>query len=411
MFEEEDGPPPIDEDWDVVGISAMTANAPRAYELATLFRRNGTKVILGGIHPSVMPSEASNFAHAVVIGEAEGIWDEVLFDVTHNRLKKFYRNTQPDIEKSPLPVRKKRRTLFGLPPYIMPIMFSRGCPNDCEFCCVHIVFGRRQRFIPVENVVADIKKNGVKKLIFLDDNIGGTRSYSLKLFEAITPLKVKWFAQASCRTILDDEIFRAMVRAGCKGLFVGLETVEPHVMKNIRKSLASPELYAKAIKRCNKAGVIFHASLIFGLDEQTPDVFEHTLDFLLENSVPSISPNIMTPYPGTRLFERLLREKRILHTNWRYYDHSTVSFQPKNMTPEELSEKYLDFRDKFFSISSIMRRFPAQIMVHPLVYLGMNYSYRGTTKELRGLTSDYFKWLHSQPRQPVRREDMVPALV
>jgi radical SAM superfamily enzyme YgiQ (UPF0313 family) len=391
---------PTDEDWDLVGITSMTATAPRAYELASLFRRNGAKVVLGGIHPSVLPNEAVEFANSVVIGEAEGVWEEVLDDARKNRLKQFYYNSQPDIASSPLPKRKRRHFAFGFPPYVMPIMFSRGCPNDCEFCCVHTVYGRRQRFIPIENILADIKRNGARRLMFLDDNIGGNRSYATQLFKSLIPLKVKWLGQATIRFILDKELFNLAVRSGLKGLFVGVESIERESLEKMKKSLDSIELYEKAIRRCRAASVAFHASLIFGLDEQTPNVFEKTLDFLLRNSVPSISANILTPYPGTRLFKRLLMEKRILHTNWSYYNHTTVSFQPKNMEPEELAEKYIKFRKDFCSYSSIIRRAYAQLRVTPLVFLGTNIAYRKTTKLLEDHFTNYFRWLRNQKRMP-----------
>lgn len=409
MVEEEDGAAPVGENWDVVGITAMTATAPRAYELASLFAQNGTKVILGGIHPSVLPREAARFADAVVVGEAEGMWPRVLHDAQRNQLKRFYHNSQPDISRSPLPLRRKRRSILGFPPYVMPIMFSRGCPNDCEFCCVHEVYGRKQRFIPVESIIKDIERNGARRLMFLDDNIGGRRSYAMRLFRALIPLKVGWLGQASVRFILDDEMFDAALRSGLKGLFLGVETIEPEAFKKMPKSLPSIELYEKAIRRCRGAGVAFHASLIFGLDEQTPHVFERTLEFLWRNSVPSISANILTPYPGTRLFERLMREGRILHTNWLHYDHTTVCYRPKNMEPEELAEKYLDFRKKFFSFSSIVRRSYPQLRVAPLIYLGMNLAYRKTTKLLRERYRRYFRWLRRQKGVPTFDEVAAPA--
>ncbi len=411
MVEEEFERLPDDENWDVVGITSMTSTAPRAYELATMFRQNGTKVILGGIHPSVLPAEAAQFADAVVTGEAEGLWPQVLHDAQHNELQQFYHNSQPDISDSPLPLRRKRRSLLGFTPYIMPIMFSRGCPNDCEFCCVHRVYGRKQRFIPVERIVEDIERSGAKNLMFLDDNIGGTRSYAMRLFRALRPLKVRWLGQASVRLVLDRELFEAALQSGMGGLFLGVESIEPESLKKMRKSLASIELYEEAIRRCRMAGVAFHASLIFGLDEQTPQVFEHTLEFLIRNSVPTISANILTPYPGTLLFERLAREGRILHTNWAYYDHTTVSYQPKNMEPEELAEKYLEFRKDFFSYSSIIRRGWAQLRVMPLVYLGMNMAYRGTTKLLRKRHREYFTWLRQQKGAPALEGIRAPAAV
>jgi radical SAM superfamily enzyme YgiQ (UPF0313 family) len=401
MVDEEVERLPVDEHWDVVGITAMTATAPRAYELTSFFRNNGAKVILGGIHPSVLPDEAKKFADAVVVGEAEGVWHRVLNDVERNRLKGFYNNSHPDVSQSPFPARRKRRTFLGMPYQVMPIMASRGCPNDCEFCCVHRAYGRKQRHLPIEHIVDDIRRTGQKRVMFLDDNIGGVRSYAMRLFSALKPLKVSWYGQASMRLILDDELFDAAVQSGLELLFVGVESLEPESRKKISKSLSSIEPYEKAVKRCRDAGVVFHASLIFGLDEETPHVFDRTLEFLIRHSVPSISACILTPYPGTRLFDRLMAEGRVLHTNWSYYDHTTVCFRPKNMEPDELAQKYLDFRNRFFSYSSILQRGYAQLHVAPLVYLGTNLAYRRTTRSLKGHFRTYAEWLREQKSSPL----------
>jgi len=391
MTEEEFEPLPLDEPWDVVGISAMTAAACRAYELASLLQRNGAKVILGGIHPSVLPFEAARFADAVVVGEAEGVWQQVLRDVQSNQLKKFYYNSEPDISKSPLPVYRRNRSILGLQSYMIPMVASRGCPYDCEFCCVPRVYGRRQRHLSIERITENISRSCAKHVMFLDDNIGGERSYARELLAALKPLSIKWGGQASARFILDDELFEAAVESGLEALFVGVESVESEAQK-MGKSVPL-QLVEKAIRRCRSAGVIFHASLIFGRDEDSPRVFERTLEFLLGNSVPSISPCMLTPYPGTPLFERYSRERRILHTNWSYYDHTIVCYQPKNMEPEELAEKYLDFRRRFFSYSSMVQRGFAQLGVAPLIYLVVNLGYRNTTKHMEEHFRNYFNWL------------------
>ncbi len=392
--EEADGPIPDKEHYDVVGISTMTAMAPRAYELARKFRKRGSKVVLGGIHPSVMPREAREYADAVVVGEAEGLWPHILDDIENGTLKKVYRNWQPDISDSPTPRYKRRRSFWGIPPYLTPVMFSRGCPNDCEFCTVHKIYGRKPRFLPVESVVRDIKEAGSKRLIFLDDNIGGIRSYAMDLFKAVEPLKVNWIGQASARMMLDDELFEAAVRSGCACLFVGVESIEPAALGKFSKSLPTISLYEEAIKRCRETGILFHGSFIFGLDDQSPDVFEHTLDFLIRNRVPSVSPNILTPYPGTDLFDRFIREDRLLHSNWSYFDHVTVSFRPKNMQPEELAEKYFDFRDKFYSLSSIWQHTRAQVKSRRFLTLVLNLGFHRMTGVHRARSRDYFKWLN-----------------
>ena len=410
MIEEEFEPLPLDTHWDLVGITAMTATARRAYELASLFRHNGAKVVLGGIHPSVLPDEAAQFADAVVVGEAEGVWQKVLDDVRLNRLRKHYYNLHPDISESPLPVHRRKRSILGLHSYVMPVIASRGCPYDCEFCCVPRIYGRRQRHMPIEHITEDIQRTGAKRVMFLDDNIGGVRSYAIRLFAALEPLKVSWYGQTSARFILDEELFDAALRSGLEALFVGVESVEPEARRKMRKSLRSIQMYERAIKRCRSAGVIFHASLIFGGDEDTPDVFKRTLEFLLRNSVPSISPCILTPYPGTPLFERLMREGRILHTNWAFYDHTTVCHQPKSIAPEELAEKYLDFRNRFFSYSSIIRRGYAQLRVAPLVYLAANLTYRNTTKLMEEHFRNYFSWLYQQESTPTPDRVKAPTV-
>ena len=398
--EEDYEPVPFEEQWDVVGISAMTAVAQRGYEMADHFRKRGAKIVIGGIHASVMPYEAARHADAVVVGEAEGIWDKVLHDAEHDQLQQYYNNVQPDISKSPLPRREKRRRLRGLMPDIVPIMASRGCPHDCEFCCVHRVYGRKQRHISVEQVIRDIRQNHMRHVVFLDDNIGGNRSYAMELFKALRPLRIRWTGQASVRFMLDDELFKAALASGLEGLFVGIESIEPAARKKMRKSLSSIKPYEEAIRRCREGGVIFHGSLIFGLDEQTPKVFEHTLEFLMRNNVPSITPNILTPYPGTGLFDRLRKAGRILHTNWRFYDHHTVCYQPLDMSPEELSEKYVAFGANFFSWASIMRRSAAQLRVSPLVYLGMNRILHKSIKLERKYNRRYFKWLRQRNTEP-----------
>lgn len=396
MCEDEYEPLPADGNWDVVGITTMTATAQRAYELAGRYRREGARVVLGGIHASVLPEEAARHADAVVVGEAEGTWRQVLLDAGRDRLRRIYAAGRPDLSGLPLPLRRPKRSWFGLPPVITPVMASRGCPNRCDFCCVHAVYGNRQRHVPVSDILEDIRESGGRTIIFLDDNIWGSRAYALELFKGLAPLKVRWVGQASARSILDDELFDLALRSGLMGLFVGVECIEPDVLRKLRKSFDSVAQYEEAIARCRKAGVFFLASLIFGMDEQSPRVFERTLDFLLRNSVPAIAPNMLTPYPGTRLYARLKREGRILHENWAYYDHLQVDFRPRAMEPEELTEKYLDFRERFYSFSSIFRRAPAQLRVAPLIYLGTNMAYRLTTREHRKRARDYFKWLRGE---------------
>ncbi|HSA95756.1 MAG TPA: radical SAM protein [Acidobacteriota bacterium] len=363
----------LEQDCDLVGISFMTSNASRAYWLAREFKKRGKTVVLGGVHPTLLPDEAAAFGDSVVIGEAEGIWTELLEDHQKGRLKKIYHNPRPDLSTYvPKDFRKiTKRHLFGL----VPIMTTRGCPYNCDFCCVTDLFGKEIRHIPVENVVREIKESGKKIFMFLDDNIIGHPSYAKELFAALKPLKISWVGQSSISLLVkDDELLKLAVASGCVGLFVGLESIKETQMGSMRKSFSSLRGLEEGLKKVHRAGIFVLASMIFGFDEDTKDVFDETVEFLLKNKVHSVAFNVLTPYPGTKTYRKMKEEGRLLTDDWKYYDHSTVVFQPKNMSPYELMVGKIRARKEFYSPWSILKRLPANLR-HPLVYLAMNWGH------------------------------------
>lgn len=407
VLDEELEPIPWNEPWDVVGISLMTATAIRGYCLSSTFRRLGAKVILGGIHPSTLPEEASRHADAVVVGEAEGVWPSIIRDIDANQLKRIYRDKNPDINNVPLIHYQGQPRRF--PPTFDPLIASRGCPKNCEFCCVRNVYGRRIRRLPVEQVIAQINRRRSQNVIFLDDNLVANRSWALELFAGLKPYHLKIIGQVPARFILDKELFDAAVTAGLKGIFVGVETIDDGALAYFRKALPA-EGYIKAIRRCRKAGVFFHAALIFGMDFHTTSIFDRTLDFIIKHGVPSVSAYVLTPYPGTALFERLLKAGRILHFNWSYYDHLTPVFRPAKMTFEALMEGYMRFRRHLFSMKGILLRSAAQIGVAPVAFLGSSLGFRRTTGHLKDHYDRYKEWQdmtsrrHHDPEQHGRRD-------
>jgi len=373
----------LDEDCDLVGISCMTSNAVRAYELAGEYRRRGRTVVLGGVHPTLLPDEALRHCDAVVVGEAEGVWEQVVADVQARRLQRVYHCPYPSLERyiSMGNRRNTKKRLFD----VVPVMTTRGCPYNCEFCCVHDIFGRRIRHLPVDNVVRDIEESGGKIFIFLDDNIIGDPVYAKQLFRAVKPLKIKWAGQASVSFIKDEEMMRLASESGCKGLFFGLETVSQTELNRMRKSIKELDKIGEAVQKVKDFGIYFHASMIFGFDSDTKDTFADTLDFLEKNRISSASINVLTPYPGTEVFRRFKEQGRLLTEDWRYYDHSTVVFQPKNMTPFELQAGKLWVLQAFTRISSLLRRLPEHLD-HPLLHLAMNLGFQaGCKHELREL--------------------------
>ncbi len=386
ILEEEIEPIDFSYDCGLVGISCMSSNAPRAYEVAMEFRRRGKKVVLGGIHPTVLPEEAKHYADSVVIGEAEGSWEKVLEDYKQDALKPFYRSFQPDVSNYPPPRRNLSESKGFLD--IKPVLTTRGCPYDCDFCCVPKFFGRKVRHLPVEKVVHDIQESQGKVYLFLDDNIIGHPKYAKELFKAVTPLNIKWVGQASVSFVKDTEMMELAKKSGCVGLFFGVESVSVNQLNKMRKSITDIKKIDEAIQKVKDIGIMFHASMVLGFDDDTKSVFDDTLEFLMRNKIGTASLNILTPYPGTELYHRLDKENRILTKNWKHYDHGTVVYKPKNMTPMELAEGYTQMKKEYFSWGSIFKRLSGN-MLHPLVYLGMNVSYQFGAKKMR-------KTLHSR---------------
>ena len=378
ILEEEKEDIDLEQECDLVGISCMTANAPRAYELCREFKERGKTVVLGGVHPTILPDEALQHADCVVVGEAEGVWGTLLQDWQNNNLQSKYHDPKPDLKKYvPKDFGKAySKGFFNL----IPIMTTRGCPYNCDFCCVTNLFGKKVRHIPIENVVRDIKESGAKKLMFLDDNIIGRPKYAKALFKAIKPLKVKWAGQASVSLLTrDDELLELAAESGCKVLFFGIESVSKEPLDSMHKSIKEIEHLEEAIQKIKKMGILVHASMIFGFDSDKKEVFDETVKFLVKNKVSTVSFNVLTPYPGTKVFEELERDGRLITTDWRYYDHNTVVFQPRNMTPYELQLGKTNARKKFYSVWSVLARSLGNLY-NPSIYLATNL---GHMKQVR----------------------------
>ena len=372
IVEEEYTPLDLDEECDVVGISCMTSNAYRGYRIADAFREKGKIVIMGGVHPSILPDEALEHASAVVVGEAEGVWQKVIEDIEGNTLQRIYHEPHPDLDIyvpkdfSSLP----RKRAFNL----IPLQTTRGCPYDCDFCCVTDIFGKKIKHIPVEHVVRDIKESGARNFIILDDNVIGNPKYARELFKALIPLKIRWIGQSSISFARDIELMKLAKASGCKGLFIGLESVAETTNQRFKK-LKSLEETRASLKKILRTGMLIQASVIFGFDEDTNETFGQTIKFLRKNRVSLASINVLTPYPGTRLYDDFKAKGRLLHEEWEYYDHHTVVFQPKNMTPLELQIGKMNAKTAFSSIPSIAQRITGNLRA-PGAYLAINLGYR-----------------------------------
>jgi len=341
----------FEEKVDLVGITSLTVTAPRAYEIADEFRKRGIKVVLGGIHASALPQEAIRHADAVVMGEAENLWPQVIEDFTKEGLKKFYQSSQkPNLENLPLP----RRDLLQGKRYVTKnfIQTTRGCPFDCDFCSVSMFFDKRHRFRPVEDVIKEIAGLKGKFIVFADDNIVAQTTYAKDLFKALVPVKKKWASQAALTMAQDEELLRLAAESGCEWVYIGFESLSDIGLKKFKKYINLKE----AIKRIKSYGIRVEGSFVFGFDSDDEKVFEKTLKFAQESRLDAATFHLLTPLPGTKLYEKLEKEKRIVERDWSKYNFSTVVFEPRQMTKRELQEGVRWAMREFYSLFSITKR-------------------------------------------------------
>ncbi|MFQ5559681.1 MAG: radical SAM protein [Nitrospinota bacterium] len=353
----------IDYTWgaDIVGISVRTMFALRAYTISENFRKKGAKTVLGGIHPSVCPEEALKYADSVVIGEAEMVWPTLLSDAEGGTLKKRYQaDTKADLSTSP----QVSRGGISQQEYFADIVqTTKGCPFTCEFCSVYYFDGQTIRNKPVEKVVAEIreiseKKQGMKKssIFFADDNIISNKKYARELFTALIPYRLNWSCQASINISKEEELLTLMKRAGCGSILIGLESVSQRNLEQMDKGINLKHDYKNAIETIQSHGMLVHASFILGNDFDGPSCFDELVAFIEGCNLLMPLINILTPFPGTKLFSRLEKEGRILHKNWDRYDAKNVVFSPAGMTADQLLAGYRKVFRAVYSFDSIYRK-------------------------------------------------------
>ena len=340
---------------DLMGISVMTPLALRGYAIADRFRKRNVPVILGGIHPTMMPTEAAEHADVVVIGEAESIWPQVLADAKATKLKPQY--TASDFH--PLTdLSTPRRDLLNRKGYffINTVQTTRGCPFDCEFCSVTAFYGRTYRTRPVPEIIQEVEQMDGSHIFFVDDNIVGKPAYAKELFRALKPLKKQWFSQASLSIVKDRQLLKLARESGCGGLFVGVESLSQETLKAYGKSVNRSAEYRDAVKQIHDHGIGIQGSFIFGADQDDSAVFSDVLRFVEKAHIEAAIFSVLTPFPGTEIFSSLQQAKRILHTNWELYDMNHVVFKPKIMSPIQL-QNGLDWAyKKLYGYPSILKR-------------------------------------------------------
>ena len=351
---------PYDEPTDMVAISIETYTAKRVYQIASEYRRRKVPVVIGGFHASLCPDEVAQYAEAVVIGEAESLWLNVIDDIQHNTLQKYYKNNErPSLggncyERSIF--RNKRYLSIGL------LETGRGCKFKCDFCAIQTVFDRSYSVRPVDEVVEEIKrlKKNKKFFFFVDDNFAADIKQAKEFLRQVAPLKIKWVTQMSINAAHDEEFLSLLNKSGCQGVLIGFESLNKDTLKSMRKGFNTMSGgYEKALDNLRRYNIRIYATFVFGYDNDTDDTFRETVDFALLHKFYISAFNHLTPFPGTPLYKRLHEEGRLIYPKWWLddnYNYNKIPFRPKNIHPDDLQQYCIEARRAFYSSINIIKR-------------------------------------------------------
>ncbi len=396
----------FDQRADLVGLTAQTPVAPRAYQIATEFKKRGVPVIMGGVHASMLPDEALQHVDAVVVGEAEEVWPDLIEDMRKGQLKRIYQgNGFIDPSKLPLPRRELLNDNFYFPLKLLET--TRGCPYHCDFCGVSKFFGFRYRNRPLSEIDRELtalfpkgsKMNPIPKrilslfsrdlpyflkrrlLYIIDSNVAGDRRFALDLVSLLKQYDLLWWGHAPVSVAFDPNLLEGFSQSGCIALNVGFESFSIKNLQTMGKGFNQPSRYAEAAKRIRDQGIGIMGTFIVGLDDDDPGVFQRIIDFCNNERLDWALTFIMAPYPGTESYQRLEKEGRIFCRDWEKYDSLNAVYHPILMSVEELENGMRRVWKEVFSLNSIYQRILKRPRVHPLFYLGLNWQFHKLTKK------------------------------
>ncbi len=351
---------------DFVGFTSLTATVNRCYEIAAMYRENGVKTVIGGIHVSMMPLEASQYVDAVVVGEAETIWKQVIHDFEHGRLEKIYRAELPSMVNSPSP----RIGLYHNDYAFGSMQTTRGCPMRCEFCSVHTFNGSKYRLRSVDQAVQDFAAIPQDKIYIVDDNFVGyskkAREHAVAFFKKVAEqgLNKQWAGSASMNIGDDDEVLYWAAKSGCKLIFLGIESELIEQLAQSQKVVnlkIGVDHYQQVYDKIHKQEISVLGAFIFGLENDTPETIENRTRYIMEADIDIIQASMLTPLPGTDLFKRFEAEGRLLYHNypedWERYNYAEAVFRPQKMSPEEFEQVVYESWEKIYDLKFLKKKF------------------------------------------------------
>ncbi len=374
LYDETVEPIPLDLECDIIGITCITGTAPRCYAFADYFRKKGITVVMGGVHPSLMPQEAAEHADAVMTGFSEQTFPTMLYDFASGMLKPLYcQNSDYSIAKKPTP----RRELLNKSKYITTatVEVIRGCAHPCTFCAYPAAFGRTTYARPVEDVVAELRQIKSKVIVFPDVNLIADVEYAKRFFTAMIPLKKYWLGLVTSTAGLDDELISLFRKSGCKGLLIGFESIVQESQSYVRKVSNRFLDYKELMNKLHSNGILVQGCFAFGGDEEDSSIFERTAELVLKTKIDLPRYSILTPFPKTQLYDSLNEQNRITETNWALYDVEHVVYKPANMTAEQLVDGITFCWKQTYSTSNILKRL-APFRHSPWLSLPLNMGYK-----------------------------------
>ena len=371
---------PLDLEADVVAITCITGTAARCYKYADYFRKRGIKVILGGVHPSLMPYEAKEHADSIIVGLGEDNFPKALLDFKNNCMQEiYYQDNCTDIAGRPFP----RKDLLKKDKYITlnTVEAIRGCNHDCTFCAYPQAFGRKVYKRPIEDIIGEIKSLKGKEIVFPDVNLIADVKFAKELFTAMIPLKKWWFGLTTTAIGDNDELLDVFEKSGCKGLLIGFESVNQETQKSINKGVNRVDEYKNLMEKLHRRGIMVMGCFAFGSDEDQKDVFKRTVDLCIEAKIDLPRFSIITPFPATKFYNELEAENRIVDRDWAMYDVEHCVYKPKNMTKEELEEGIAWAWKEAYSVKNIFKRLDfSKRKTIKSVFMLLNIGYRKYAK-------------------------------
>ncbi len=384
---------------DLVGLTAFTSSAYRAYQIAAAYKEKNIPVVMGGIHASMVPKEAINYVDAVGIGEAESYWSSIITDFETGNLKQFYYGEQLPMDKVPL----ARHDLFHEKYTIDSIQTTRGCPFNCSFCSVTAFNGAKYRMRPVEEVLKEVEMVKTKNMFFIDDNLLGyskkSKEHATAIFRGMIERGIKkdWWTQCSLNVADDEEVLALMAESGCKLIFIGIESETVEGLEDTNKTLNTRmgfDKYTEAFNKIHKYGMAVIGSFIFGLDSDTVEALEHRKNYILSQPIDAYQTGILTPLPGTKMYREYEEQGRIIKNNypedWQYYSIEDVVMKPGKMDAETLSLTMKSIWFDLYSKKTILRKFMSTLRATRSTAaagwaISSNFTYRNMGIDLFGV--------------------------